>query len=665
MKIFSNLEMTNGVYTNHLADWCYQNNREVLLTEAEHDFARYVFQPLLLPDGRSVKSIIIFPILNNGSVSGTLAVISFQKNSFSAYHCEIIRLLLGYISVAIENSMRHDELNRMKIRAERSEKFKEQFLANMSHEIRTPINAVTGMTHLLLERQPRPDQLRYLESIRNASDALLVIINDILDLSKIEAGKIELEKIDFSVDNLVSNVKEIMQFKTEEKGLAFETYRDVAVPPVLVGDPTRLTQILINLIGNAIKFTEKGGVTIRILLQGKTKHPVKTGERVSVRFEVEDTGIGMTKEQQGKLFRDYAQASLETARKYGGTGLGLSISRQLVNLQGGEIEVESEVDKGSRFFFTLPFPVSSLREATAREQDISNEMLQRLTGLRVLLADDNEYNRIVVRDMLSLRLKDIHIDEALDGKEVITLLSKNEYDIVLLDLVMPYLDGFEVMRFIRNDLPAPKKSVPVIALTASVVRSEIEKCNAAGMNGFIPKPFRQTDLFGSIYKAMSSPTSRIKLETKQPIVSIAVKQKPKKLLEGVVDREALEENAEGDDVRMKRFVELFLAKVPVGLEEISSAMNDKNYEKIRIAAHSMKPQLQFTGVTRAVELAGKIESNCLERKNIDQLPAMILELKKVCMIAIDELKEMKLFVFFSGFILLSASLIMLIAGIPC
>ena len=427
-KIFSNSETKETDYINQMSEWCYKNNREVFLTDAENDFARYVFEPLILPDGQKAKSVIIFPIISRDIVSGTLCVISFQKNSFSDYHREIIRLLLGYISVAIDNALRHEELNLTKIRAEQSEKFKELFLANMSHEIRTPINAVTGMTRLLLEKQPRQDQLRYLESIRNASDSLLVIINDILDLSKIEAGKIELEQIDFSVTDLIKNVKEIMHFKSEEKGLIFNDQIDSAIPPVLIGDPMRLTQILINLVGNAIKFTSKGSVAINVNTgeRNNKNNSIEKGNEhtIEISFEVTDTGIGMSKDQQSKLFQNYAQASPETSRKYGGTGLGLSISNQLVQLQGGNIEVKSETGKGSTFSFSLFFPVSKNKVVSTIEKNISVEMLEELKGIRLLLAEDNEYNRIVVKETLQLKVENIIIDEVINGSIAFEMVKK-------------------------------------------------------------------------------------------------------------------------------------------------------------------------------------------------------------------------------------------------
>jgi len=628
-KIFSNLEVSGGSDSNknHMAEWSFKNNREIFLSDAEHDFGRYVFQPLVLPGDKVAGSVMVFPITSGGKVSGTLSVISFQKNSFDAYHQEIIRMLLGYISVAIENAITHDELNSTKIRAEQSEKFKEQFLANMSHEIRTPINAVTGMTRLLLEKTPREDQLRYLESIRNASDSLLVIINDILDLSKIEAGKIELERIDFSVHEVIKNVREIMNFKAEDKGLRFVINSNPGIPDVFIGDPTRLSQILINLLGNAIKFTDKGSIELAVKLDGITEKNC-----AALTFDISDTGIGMTEEQQSRLFKDYSQASSETSRTYGGTGLGLSISRQLVELQGGDISVKSAPGKGSTFTFSLKYPISNNKPIAINEQKISSEMIDALKGIRVLIADDNEYNRIVVKETLQMKIGDVHIDEAHDGNMVLELFQNNHYDVILMDLVMPIKDGLETTRIIRNTLEAPKNRVFVIALTASVIKSEIDKCIEVGMNGFIPKPFKPLELISTIYNVMHGSNP---FRTEIPVIN----QKIFPHVNGTIDLNCLDEFTEGDPVRRKRFMDLFLKNIPASIQSVQEALNNSDYEKIRIVSHSMKPQLRAIGVLKGLELAETIEQSCNEKSDLDKLPYLVEQLVVVCKQAIDELKK--------------------------
>lgn len=638
-KIYTNNNPSEAkdyfIHPNHVSEWCFKNNREVFLADAENDFGRYVFQPLVLQGEKMAKSIIAFPIHERNKVTGTLCIVSFQKNMFYEYHQEIIRLLLGYIGVAMQNAFTHEELNATKIRAEQGEKFKELFLANMSHEIRTPINAVTGMTRLLLAKEPRSDQFKYLESIKNASDSLLVIINDILDLSKIEAGKIELEQIDFSIQNVLKNVKDIMQFKAEEKGLLLNEKIEANVPQVLIGDPTRLTQILINLIGNAVKFTEKGSVQLTVSnLQLSRKPNDFTTTNCQLKFEISDTGIGMTTEQQQKLFQNYSQASAETTRKYGGTGLGLSISKQLVELHGGFILVKSEIGKGSTFSFLITYAVSDKKTIAIKKNAVSDEMLQKLKGIRILLADDNEYNRIVVRDTLQLKIADIKVDEALDGEQAIDLLKKNDYDVILMDLIMPNTDGIDAAKIIRSEFSSPKNKIKIIALTASVIQSEIDKSIAAGMNGFIPKPFKPNQLYVGIYNALHKDSVSVSEETVNKTITI----KPSG---NYIDLNYLLEFTEGDEIRMKRYIDLFLNKTPVSISILKMACTEGDYEKIRITAHSIKPQLRFTGVMQGLELAEKIELNCFDKTNLDELTGLIDQLALIAEKALAEMQQYK------------------------
>lgn len=619
---------------NNLTLWCFANGREIFLSDAENDYARYVFEPLVLHDGKIAKSVLAFPIIHDKVISGTLCIISFQKNTFNEYHQKIIRLLLGYITVAMQNAITHEELSITKQRAERSEKFMQKFLANMSHEIRTPINAVTGMTHLLLEKDPRTDQLKYLESIENASESLLVIINDILDLSKIEAGKIEIEKIEFSVSHVIHTIKEIMQFKVEEKGLVLQVDIDSSIPPVIIGDPTRLSQIILNLIGNAVKFTEKGSVQLTVKNLQQKHEIVQTNESeiICLSFSISDTGIGMNREQQQKLFQDYVQASTDTSRKYGGTGLGLSISKQLIQLQGGSIEVMSEPNKGSTFSFSLKYPVSKNKEIEHREKNISDAMLLQLKGIKVLVADDNEYNRIIARETLQLHIKDIIIDEALDGKLALAMIERNNYDVVLMDLVMPNMDGYETVQRIRNTLSAPKNNLPVIALTASVVKSEIEKSKAAGMDGFIPKPFKSYELIGAIYRAVIGESIN---KSDMIVSSKFIEVKPSS---NYIQFDVLLEYAEGDMVRLQRFIELFLTKTPQRIELLESALLSNDYDQIRITAHSMKPQLRSTGALQALAIAETLEQNCIEKTNLNELPDLVDKLKLLYEKSVNELR---------------------------
>ncbi len=378
-----------------------------------------------------------------------------------------------------------------------TQKFRDQFMANMSHEIRTPMNAVLGMTNILLEKKMLPEQMKYLKGIKKSSENLLVIINDILDLSKIEAGKMELEQTDFSLPEVVNLVQETMQHKAEEKGLAMQIDFDDTIPQFLLGDPTRLNQILINLCGNAIKFTEKGSVTISL----KTLNLTDT--HCEIDFAIHDTGIGMNEEQLGKIFQSFTQASSDTTRKYGGTGLGLTISKQLVELYGGTIAVTSQPGHGSRFGFKINFPIATEETTHSNEQVITQEILDALKGIKVLLADDNMMNRMVAVDTLEMKIENIQITEAENGQDAIDKLHADDYHIILMDVQMPVVDGLEATRRIRTEFASPKKDTTILALTASVIRSDIDACTKAGMNGYIPKPFTIEDLVIGIYEGIN------------------------------------------------------------------------------------------------------------------------------------------------------------------
>ena len=301
-------------------------------------------------------------------------------------------------------------------RAEESERFKQQFLANMSHEIRTPMNAVMGMTNLVLDSPLKDKQRFYLEGTRKSSETLLYIINDILDLSKIEAGKMDLEAIDFSLSGVMDQVRQTLQHKAEEKGLQLLTGIDNDMPDVRVGDPVRLNQVLINLTGNAIKFTETGSVTIRV---------EKGGSGTSLKFSIIDTGIGIPQDKLHTVFESFTQANASDTRRFGGTGLGLSISKQLVELMDGKISIESTEGSGTTFSFEIRSPEGSagrLRELSSKEE-VAGEILD---GLKILLADDNEYNRIVTGDTLRSKSR-VEIAEATNGIEVIELLSQQDF----------------------------------------------------------------------------------------------------------------------------------------------------------------------------------------------------------------------------------------------
>ncbi|MCB9052638.1 MAG: response regulator [Lewinellaceae bacterium] len=392
------------------------------------------------------------------------------------------------------------EKNRMieseKEKAQASEQAKHLFLANMSHEIRTPMNAIKGMTDILLRREPQTEQLSYLNAIKESSNSLLVIINDILDMSKIEAGKIDLERIPFSVEQVIQNVQTITQFKAEEKGLLLQTNISENTPAYVQGDPTRLHQVLLNLVGNAIKFTEKGVVTIQL----KTGM-VEAENKVMAHFCVSDTGVGIGAGRMEKIFETFEQAYSDTSRKFGGTGLGLSISKKLVEIQQGEIWAESQKGKGSKFFFSIPYELShQAKDSTAIPAAADNHAAT-LKAIKVLLVEDNQFNAIVAQEELEDAIEEVLVEVAENGVIAVEKVSHTDFDIILMDVQMPVMNGYEATKAIR-DLSNGKSQIPIIAMTANVMKEEVERCYEAGMNDFIGKPFDIEDLLSKIKKLL-------------------------------------------------------------------------------------------------------------------------------------------------------------------
>lgn len=380
---------------------------------------------------------------------------------------------------------RNKQIEEEKSRAEQSENVKEQFLAKMSHEIRIPMNTIMGSVNILLNGKHLKSQLKYLNAIYQSSENLMVIIDDILDLTKLQAGQIKLDEDVFNIREEVRNVQQIMQFKAREKGIDFKVKIADDVPQHVSGDSTRLNQVLINLAGNGIKFTEKGKVVISVEIKNVQDNIAQ------VLFSVTDTGIGIPEDRLDKIFKSFTQADSDTNRKYGGTGLGLTISKQLVELQKGSIYVESVTGKGSTFSFKLAYPIAELEsKAKSPNTPASSEKFK---GLRILVVEDDEFNIMVLKDTLSSALEDVHVDVAVEGDEAVSKWKENKFDIILMDIELPKMNGHEVTQAIRNS-ENENCNIPVIAMTANAMQHEVEACFASGMNDYIAKPFDPEEL---------------------------------------------------------------------------------------------------------------------------------------------------------------------------
>ncbi|MFY0674521.1 MAG: response regulator [Bacteroidia bacterium] len=376
--------------------------------------------------------------------------------------------------------------------AERAKRAEELFLANMSHELRTPLNGVIGFTRLLLGTELDKTQNEYVNTIQTSANHLMAIINDILEISKIKAGEIEFEELPISPTKLVMNAVNTFKVNATQKNIAIFEEIDRKIPPYILGDQTRLNQILLNLISNAVKFTSQGSVVVRAKLLKEL------GEKVEIKFEVEDTGAGISEEKLEKIFEKYKQAEASTSRQYGGTGLGLSICKDMVELQGGEINVKSELGKGSIFSFVITFKISGPVEM---KESVKGAIEAKDLGtVKLLLVEDNKINVKLAENVFKKWGTNLKYEVAYNGKEAVELVEKNNYDAVLMDLQMPIMDGFEATKFIREKLEKPKNKIPIIALTADVMLSEKTRAFEAGIDDYITKPFDANKLFGSISK---------------------------------------------------------------------------------------------------------------------------------------------------------------------
>jgi signal transduction histidine kinase/HPt (histidine-containing phosphotransfer) domain-containing protein len=552
-------------------------------------------------------------------------------------------LLMGTIQ-DITESKQVEELKKEKELATKAAKLRQDFLARTSHEIRTPLNPILLLTGMLLKTDLDHAQRDQLNTIKNAGETLLAVVNDILDLAKIEAGKIDFNRHNFSLRQVFDSIKEMMDINAREKGLELVVSVNPDVPDNIIGDTVRLTQILLNLIGNAIKFTHKGYVRVSV----KLKQLVN--QTVTLEFSVKDTGIGIPQDKLKEIFESFKQLDIDANRRYGGTGLGLTIVQQLVKLQGGDISVESHVDVGSTFTFQLQFEVS--RTSTRHPDEDMALDKSRVKGLEILLVEDNPLNQLVTKKLLTDW--GIVLDIANNGREAIERLEKREYNMVFMDLQMPEMDGVEATEYIRNKMDEPTRDVPIVALTANAFTGTDDRCLQVGMNDYVSKPIQMKNLYAKIVQharpqsfSNNTPPQEVKPKaTPQHINGQAAASASETLVAPpppqpvkVINLDYLKEISGGDAMIISKTIEKFLETTPEILDQMDRHLLHEEHTELGRAAHKLKSSVAFMGIDAIKETILEIESITKNKTELSKLPAHVGRVRQVLEQAYGELRE--------------------------
>jgi PAS domain S-box-containing protein len=441
--------------------------------------------------GTDCKVWMGVPLKVENNIIGVMCLQDYNdENKFSQDDLFVLDFIANQIAIAIQRRIMLDNLVVARRKAEEAAESKQIFMSTMSHEIRTPLNEVIGITNLLLQGNPREDQMDFIKTLRFSGNHLLILVNDVLDYNKIESGKVIFEQVQFNLNDFLDEIMRSYSFRSKAKHLDFEIRKEGNLPVEIIGDQVRLNQILSNLLSNALKFTNQGGITVTL------RELERTDNQSKIEFSVRDTGIGIAKEKHSSIFESFTQASPDTTRNYGGTGLGLAICKRLIELQGGSIEVDSVPDHGSEFTFALKFRVAE-KGSKAGDLEVS-ESFTGLEGKHILVAEDNKINFFVANKFLTGW--GVIVTQAENGQVALDKINEEEFDLVLMDLHMPVMDGIEATKIIRSSSNPKINSIPIVALTAAIMSESHDKIEELNINDYVLKPFRPHDLFSRILK---------------------------------------------------------------------------------------------------------------------------------------------------------------------